>query len=232
MNRDMGLDSSEYVEMGSQVTSPHSSVISQNWHDSEMKKFHLNELRTRKQLIDCMMRQLEMDTRNAQASREFPRLPSPTPLAPQDISLYRGKQFHSDTGVEEQPRPIARGTEHRQQKLIPACPSYYRQILPGQNLPELPAPVSTHHPPLPILSDQESSDDEWVEDIEQCDRPAAVKMPPAAEIMEPAASTASQFINRYRQIIQRKTATQRHQCQSHTTNTTINLFAERVQCFS
>ena len=199
------LDSSEYVEMGSQVLSPHSSVIPQNWIDPEMKKFRLHELHERKQHIDRMMRHLQMDTGHAQSSREFPRLPSPTPSAPQDMGIYRGNQFHHETGTEELPRGITRGRERRQQKLVPSSPSFYRQVLPGRTLPELPAPV-LHRSPLPVLSDQESSDDDWVEDIEQCDRPAAAKMPPAAEIMEPGASTAKQFISRYREIIQRKTA--------------------------
>ena len=45
-----------------------------------------------------------------------------------------------------------------------------------------------------------------MEDIEQSDQPSAVNMPPAAEVLEPSSSTASQFINRYRLIVQRKTA--------------------------
>ena len=135
----------------------------------------------------------------------FPGSPLQPPSAPQDMGIYRGNQFHHETGTEELPKGITRGKERRQQKLVPSSPSYYRQVLPGRALPELPAPVF-HRSPLPVLSDQESSDDDWVEDIEQCDRPASAKMPPAAEVMEPGASTAKQFINRYREIIQRKTA--------------------------
>ena len=116
----------EYVEMGSQVSSSQPSVISQNWHNPAVKKFHLDELVHRKKHIERMMRQLELDAARAQTSREFTCLPYLTPLAPQDISLYRGKKFYSDTGVKDRGQPITRGMEYRQQKLAPACPSYYR----------------------------------------------------------------------------------------------------------
>ena len=151
ISRDMASDL-EYVEMGSQVSLSQPSVISQNRHNPAVKKFHLDDLVHRKKHLERMMWQLELDAARAQTSREFTCLPSPTPSAPQDISLFRGKKFYSDTGVEDRGQPITRGMEYRQQKLAPACPSYYRPVLPGQTLPELPAPVQAH--PAPTASPQ------------------------------------------------------------------------------